>query len=30
VIVQYALGLMVFWLGWAWFRKTQRGFADVL
>jgi lipopolysaccharide transport system permease protein len=25
-----ALGLVVAWLGWLWFQKTRKGFADVL
>ena len=29
-VLQYGLGLLTMWLGWAWFRKTQRAFADVL
>jgi len=30
VAINMAVGLLVMWLGWAWFQKTKRGFADVL
>ncbi len=30
VAVETALGLVVAWLGYAWFHKTRKGFADVL
>jgi lipopolysaccharide transport system permease protein len=30
LIVAFGIGLLVAWLGFAWFQKTRRGFADVL
>jgi homopolymeric O-antigen transport system permease protein len=30
LLVYFVLGAFVMWLGWAWFEKTKKGFADVL
>ncbi|SDP58533.1 lipopolysaccharide transport system permease protein [Desulforhopalus singaporensis] len=30
LIIQYVFSLLVCWLGFAWFQKTRKGFADVL
>lgn len=30
VVVYYVVGILVMWLGWVWFEKTKKGFADVL
>jgi lipopolysaccharide transport system permease protein len=29
-LVYFVLAAFVMWLGWAWFEKTKKGFADVL
>ncbi|SEU00132.1 ABC transporter permease [Pseudomonas graminis] len=28
--IYYAVAILIFWLGFAWFQKTRKGFADVL
>ena len=30
LLVYVVLAAFVMWLGWAWFEKTKKGFADVL
>jgi lipopolysaccharide transport system permease protein len=30
LLVYFLVGAIVMWLGWAWFEKTKKGFADVL
>jgi lipopolysaccharide transport system permease protein len=30
VVVYYLVAVAVMWLGWTWFEKTRKGFADVL
>ena len=30
LLVYFVLAAFVMWLGWAWFEKTKKGFADVL
>jgi homopolymeric O-antigen transport system permease protein len=30
LLVYFVVGAFVMWLGWAWFEKTKKGFADVL
>ena len=30
LLVYFVLAALVMWLGWAWFEKTRKGFADVL
>ena len=30
LLVYFVVGVFVMWLGWAWFEKTKKGFADVL
>ena len=30
LLVYLAVATLVMWLGWAWFEKTKKGFADVL
>jgi lipopolysaccharide transport system permease protein len=30
LLAYFVLGAFVMWLGWAWFEKTKKGFADVL
>lgn len=30
VSIQFAIVLVIAWLGYTWFQQTRRGFADVL
>jgi lipopolysaccharide transport system permease protein len=30
LLVSWCVGVLVLWLGFAWFQKTRKGFADVI